>query len=132
MISQEVEPSNGSSLDVPKIQLVGNFQQDSLSLARSDKARAPHLHRTDSPPPILCLAPGEEPSLPSGNMIISHMIAMDKVSDALVSPQHEEDAFDSSVDEDDEISDEKDDEMSDGDDDVDDLMTLNQYQVEQR
>lgn len=57
---------------------------------------------------------------------------MDKVSDALVSPQHEEDAFDSSVDEDDEISDEKDDEMSDGDDDVDDLMTLNQYQVEQR
>lgn len=57
---------------------------------------------------------------------------MDKVSDALVSPQHEEDAFDSSVDEDDEISDEKDDEMSDEDDDVDDLMTLNQYQVEQR
>lgn len=57
------------------------------------------------------------------------MMVVDKVFEALVSPRHEKDASDSSADEDDEMSDEEDDEMSNGEDNIDDLMTLDQYQV---
>lgn len=57
------------------------------------------------------------------------MMVVDKVFEALVSPRHEKDASDSLADEDDEMSDEEDDEMLNGEDNIDDLMTLDQYQV---
>lgn len=73
----------------------------------------------------------ESPSLPT-DTTISHQMVVDKVSTALDPSQHEEGVFDSSDDEEDVMSDDDNVEMSDKAEEIDDLMALDQFWVEQR
>lgn len=59
-------------------------------------------------------------------------MVVDKVSTALDPSQHAEGAFDSSDDEEDVMSDDDNVEMSDKAEEIDDLMALDQFWVEQR
>lgn len=97
-----------------------------------DKGKAPLLQRSSSPPPVLRIAHMENPPQPPGDLEL-HLMAVDKVNEALA--RRDPDVDDPGSSPDDEEEDEGgtgDEEMSEGDDEIDDMMTLDQYQGVQR
>lgn len=137
MIPRDNDTPNGSSFQDSDIPPLENTQSPSCHFqSHHNKGKAPLSQRSASPPPVLRLAPLETSPLSPEKLADAHLMAVDKVNDALFRKPYKEDCSDSfsddNNDDEEEAEDGEDEEMSDEMKAVDDMMTLDQFQNVQR